>query len=482
MAEQQAADDRLERQIEKVNSRAEKQLTMLIQMRKPLKDIGYHEFLKLVRRQAEQFKWPDHIAPDDFSATPNLTAEQRAQLDGDTVLGLTVLLHIRNANSFIQQCCDGHQVSFLLDGIEKANARASLDTIRQFFVPRTPAGLTAANQRFNNSTMANTKTNIIEWIAEVRINAQDLRDAGGDVSDAVQKSVLMAGLLQEFDMIRTIIDETDGVTLAIAIVRLTSFATGKGLLSLSKGKGLAPHGSSVFSADATAFVPKGGGKKKPGPCYAWANFKCRFGSKCRFNHDGPGALRSRNGAANVGADEKKDGDTAGGGQAPTGRSVSFLIDADKGSNDRRYMSQPPPRISAAERMPAPTSSEARDHAARVFFSQALPAKGLRDAEELRQVAFNEAAIPDEKKEESSPPPERQGVFSVEVQGNLVQDDPPQRCGVCMDFGHTRADCSLKVFAEDRGIEEPGGEDVLSMFVLLQLLGASIMVGIAGAFS
>ena len=172
MAEQQAADDRLERQIEKVNSRAEKQLTMLIQMRKPLKDIGYHEFLKLVRRQAEQFKWPAHIAPDDFSATPNLTAEERAQLDGDTVLGLTVLLHIRNANSFIQQCCDGHQVSFLLDGIEKANARASLDTIRQFFVPRTPAGLTAANQKFNNSTMANTKTNIIEWIAEVRINAE----------------------------------------------------------------------------------------------------------------------------------------------------------------------------------------------------------------------------------------------------------------------------------------------------------------------
>ena len=78
MAEQQAADDRLERQIEKVNSRAEKQLTMLIQMRKPLKDIGYHEFLKLVRRQAEQFKWPDHIAPDDFSATPNLSNRKGA--------------------------------------------------------------------------------------------------------------------------------------------------------------------------------------------------------------------------------------------------------------------------------------------------------------------------------------------------------------------------------------------------------------------
>lgn len=271
MAEPVAED--LARKLNAIRSLADKQLSSLYQSIKPLKDVGYHRFTKQLKRQALAYGWPPHIMTD----TDDLSDEDRGDLNANTVEGLSTLLHIRNAYVIITAMCDGHQVEHLLEGCEESRARAALDIIKQYFYPSTTAGKRIAYKTFNNATMANTHTNIVEWVAVVRQNAQYLRQVGGQADDDAELAVLLSGLLPDFEKLKLILDEDDQLTLTSAIKRLTNHARSHGLLEVAKGKGTAPSGAKVFVAKAPVQ-----------PCYQWSKNSCRYGKFCKFSHEAPG--------------------------------------------------------------------------------------------------------------------------------------------------------------------------------------------------
>ena len=146
---------------------------------------------------------------------PDLTQAQRDALDEDDPAELKTLLDIQNAYMVITTKCDGHQVEHLLETVEESRARAVVDTIRDYFYPNSTAGRRSIIKKFHNATMANSSTNIISWVALVRQNAKHLRGVGGSADEEEELSVLLNGLLPEFDKIKLILDETDGFTLLV---------------------------------------------------------------------------------------------------------------------------------------------------------------------------------------------------------------------------------------------------------------------------
>jgi hypothetical protein len=144
------AAEKLVAQLKNVQGLADKQLSLLLMVKEPLKDTNFHQFMRLMKSQRDQFDWPDHIVPDDPSSTPDLNSTQRGQLDKATVDGLTTLLHIRNANAFIHACVRSHLVEGLLETCERGRARQAMDMIRGFYRPKTQAGRRIANQKFYN--------------------------------------------------------------------------------------------------------------------------------------------------------------------------------------------------------------------------------------------------------------------------------------------------------------------------------------------
>ena len=232
-----------------------------------------------------------HIAPDDPLNTPDLTPDERNALDRNTVKDLTTLLHIRNAYAFIHACVDDHQVAGLLEICAPGHARQAMDAIRRFFLPNSHAGRRAATQKFNNATMANTQTNIIEWIALVRQNATYLKEVGGQADDEAQMTVLIGGLLPEFDLMKHTLDQNKNLDLTTTISDLVEYSRTQGLLALAKGKGSAQSGSKVFNVADRNNQPRVPSHERP--CRAWAAKNCTWGEKCKFSHSAPGAFATR---------------------------------------------------------------------------------------------------------------------------------------------------------------------------------------------
>ena len=256
---------------------ADKQLSSLQSSLKPLKDAGFHSFFKQLKTQAFAYGWPPHIL-DIKGTTPDLTATERADLDSDDPDDLMTILHMRNAYVAITEACTGHQVESLTESIPQGHAREVLDCIKDFHNPATTGGRRLAYNKFVNATMASTHTNIVEWIAEVRRNGQDLRQVGGHSDDDTELAMLLNGLLPEFSQIKLLLDETETMTMPEAVKRLTNYARNNGLLLLAKGRGAAPSGAKVFAADSVAEE-----------CRHWTQGKCYRGETCPFSHSGPGA-------------------------------------------------------------------------------------------------------------------------------------------------------------------------------------------------
>ena len=272
----------LARDIATVRSTADKQLTNLQSSVEKLKDVDFHVFYKQLKRQAVTYEWPPHILGAGGEA--DLTDGERAALDRNDVADLRTLLHIRNAWTTIMEKCDGHQVESLLETCTDLRAREAMDTVKDYFHPKSVAGQRAAYVRFMTSTMANTHDNIIEWIATVRRNSQSLVAVGGLSDDNMQLAVLTGGLLPEFDMIKHTLDQTANLSLPQCVTTLTDYANEKDLLLVAKGKGVTPAGAKVFPVfDGSA----AGADPRPA-CHGWAKGTCKYGKYCRYSHDAPG--------------------------------------------------------------------------------------------------------------------------------------------------------------------------------------------------
>ena len=231
-----AAEERLRLALTSTRSSADKQLTTILSTVRPLIEFGgttglcgHDRFFKQFRRFALSYQWPAHILDE---SQPNLSQADRDALNVDDPGDLKTLLDIRNAYVAISTKCDGHQVEHLLETVPESHARAVVDTIREYLYPNSTAGRRATYKKFHNATMANTSTNIVSWVALVRQNAKHLRGVGGNADDVDELSVLLNGLLPEFDRIKLILDETPHLDLQSAITRLTNHARNNDLLQL----------------------------------------------------------------------------------------------------------------------------------------------------------------------------------------------------------------------------------------------------------
>ena len=86
MAEQQRE---LQRQLDGVLNRADRQLSILLQTKFLLKDSDWRGLERILKRQSTTLKWPKHVIPDSLTDDPDLSDQEYEALDEVTVDGLT---------------------------------------------------------------------------------------------------------------------------------------------------------------------------------------------------------------------------------------------------------------------------------------------------------------------------------------------------------------------------------------------------------
>ena len=105
---------------------------------------------------------------------------------------------MRNAYLLITTKWHGHPVENILETCAQGDAQNAFLSVRNYFHRNTQAGRTHAY-----STMANANSNITAWIAVVPRLAKILVASGGQADTAAQLSIFLAGLLPEFENIKT---------------------------------------------------------------------------------------------------------------------------------------------------------------------------------------------------------------------------------------------------------------------------------------
>ena len=123
------------------------------------------------------------------------------------------LLHaqIKNCYQVLITKCEKHEVSALLKTLVIGDSRAAWKAITGHFVRTTAAGRAFATDKFYTSTMANTDTNLLEWIKTVSDLAESLETATGvAVLPDAKKHLLLSGLLPEFKLKKQMIQSRQG--------------------------------------------------------------------------------------------------------------------------------------------------------------------------------------------------------------------------------------------------------------------------------
>ena len=201
--------------------------------------------------------------------------------------------------------CDGHTVEHLLESCEQGDAQGAFRIVHNYFHRDSQAGKTVAFKDFYGATMANTDTDIVSWVARVRSLAKILIAAGGQANEDAQLSILLDGLLPEFKPIKTILDQTDALTYAIATTKIVDYAQTNNLIHLTKGAGKSAkdntfqiiqndsaYGTGDSSSKTNTRFPPG---QKGDMCRGWVTaMGCKFGDDCHFAHTGPGRLAPPN--------------------------------------------------------------------------------------------------------------------------------------------------------------------------------------------
>lgn len=210
--------------ISHAESLGEKRLSTALANIPKLVDIGYEKFNAHILRTAFVHDWHGSILdldidePEDDEDTPKYRVDQK------------------NAYSILLQKVEGHQVANLLDPptVQMGDARAAYASCHEFFHRSTHAGKGQATLAFYGATMANTDTNIVEWIALVPKRGRLLIRAGGMADNGSNLTILLGGLLDEFKPIKTILNADKAVDMAAATAQLIDYATTNDLLTTSK--------------------------------------------------------------------------------------------------------------------------------------------------------------------------------------------------------------------------------------------------------
>ena len=247
---------------------ADKQLDTMYKTVGSLKDTEYHKFQKQLQLQAYAYGWPSYILSSDPAAAVLQNPTQKQELDA------------RNAYLVLMNKTQGHTVENLLEACPQGDARQAYLIVHRFFHRNSQTGRTTSYKDFYGATMATTDTNIVEWIATVPRLAKILEQAGGQAAnEGAQLSVLLDGLLPEFEPVQTILNLTTDLRLSVAVTKIMDFAQSHKLEQLTKGGG--KH------AKHNTFTVQDGAPKED-ECRGWKRGNCKFGAFCKFKHTGEG--------------------------------------------------------------------------------------------------------------------------------------------------------------------------------------------------
>ena len=257
-------------------STADKQLESMYKTVEKLQDVGFPKFQEQLIRQAFACEWEDCI----LDATQPVPAAH--------VITLKTQRDLRNAYLLIMSKCDGHPVENVLEACAQGDAQAAFVAVRNYFHRSTQAGVTAAYKSFFTATMANTNSNITQWIAVVPRLAKILISSGGQAGATAQLSIFLDGLLPEFDQIKTFLDQVAGLDYDDACRRTMDYAMTKSLMELTKN-GVKNVKNNTFAFDNNAKPPSGPIGPPQFQCRGWVSpGGCRYGKNCKFPHTGPG--------------------------------------------------------------------------------------------------------------------------------------------------------------------------------------------------
>ena len=131
--------------------------------------------------------------------------------------------------------CDNTTAASVLEVCPQGDVVTAFNSVWDYHYPRTQAGKQRAYRAFNQATMANSHTTIVEWTTHVGRLASILRTTGGSADDSAELCVLLEGLLPEFKNIKLHLEQTDGISLVDARARLISHASTEGLSNLRRG-------------------------------------------------------------------------------------------------------------------------------------------------------------------------------------------------------------------------------------------------------
>ena len=227
--------------------------------------------------QREQYarKWPSWV----FNREEEPPSEEALQNLVDSSVhdaqALKKLTGINNAYLLLSRRCDNTIAASLLEACPQGDVATAFNNVWDYHYPRTQAGKQRAYKAFNQVSMANSRTTIVEWTAHVSRLASILRTCGGSADESAELCVLLEGLLPEFKDIKLHLEQTHGLSLVDARSRLISHASTAGLNDLRRGgKGTntkvfiareKKHGREDNKADS---------EKKNAICHHWARGMC----------------------------------------------------------------------------------------------------------------------------------------------------------------------------------------------------------------
>ena len=259
--------------LDKIHTNAVRHYEIMSSIVQPL-TTDFRIFDSQLRRMAYNFSWhasilntttPEVVPPNDVTEHPYVKH----------------LHDIKNAYMIIMDKTENHPVAHILSTCAPGDGRTAYHTVYSYFYRSTTSGRITSMNQFFGSTMANTDANITEWISETRRKASVVINTGGQADDVTQLTVLLGGLLPQFDNIRLPLQRDATMTFPNAIPLLMDFAHSENLLTTTKTG--SKRGNNAFALDAKPAAPA---------CRRWKRGACTYGDRCKYSHTGNGGLAS----------------------------------------------------------------------------------------------------------------------------------------------------------------------------------------------
>jgi hypothetical protein len=197
----QAAADLQDEADARTRAKADKDIQTILTLIPKLKEVDYHVWERAMKKTAYRFGWPEFILDLSLDIPDQNDNSEKEDCD------------IKNAYIAITTDCQGHEIEDAMDEIELGDARGAFKKVHDHFHRPTEAGKQTAYKNLYTNNMGSTDTNLAQFIALTSRNARVVKNNGETISEGTIKSLILGGLLVEFDPIKLIIEQTDGITL-----------------------------------------------------------------------------------------------------------------------------------------------------------------------------------------------------------------------------------------------------------------------------